>query len=151
MKSAGLQNSMPAAPPAANGAHRRSRKTGAGKGTNGAEFRAEARQSQEAMDAPFAVTEAAPVDAPMWPLNPAMWFQAELAAAIPSWTGLSIERGRMPAPDFECSQAAAFDLPAAPEPPRQMLVPAPGARIPASDLATFGWDPRTICRKEESE
>ena len=150
MKGADLAGSVAAPPRAANGTHRA--------GRNGASKRANSKANgapqpaSEIFAAPFIPPDAVPVDAPMWPTNPAMWFQPELAPAAPGWTGLAIERRhRIPAPDFDYAEPRAVDLPAAAEPSRHVLVPESHVAVPQSDLAPLGWDPRALCRKEGSE
>ena len=121
--------------------------------------RANGRSRPNGSNGNFAVTEAAfivpaaePIDACMWPLQPALWFQPERPPIAPAWSGLGIERqNRIPAPGFPRVEVAALNRPAA-----QLLTsePAPvGSRpgIPESDLAPFGWDPRTVYRKEEGQ
>ncbi|HXK01561.1 MAG TPA: hypothetical protein VMS37_04110 [Verrucomicrobiae bacterium] len=147
MKGAELPGLAAVPPAAANGSHRAGKKNGSPKRANGSVHAAE-----HTPDAPFLRTEAAPVDAGMWPLHPAMWFQPEPAPAAPAWSGLGIERHqRVPSPDFRRGGAAGLDCAATPLQSHEVLVPAPDAAIPASDLAPLGWDPRSVCRKEGSE
>jgi hypothetical protein len=99
----------------------------------------------------FAITGAAPIDAPMWPLHAALWLQSEQAPSIPDWTGLAIERhNRIPAPDFQFRDIASPDRPGALDNSRNALSPGPGRRpaIPRSDLTPLGWDPRAVCRQQ---
>ncbi|HTP30910.1 MAG TPA: hypothetical protein VMJ75_01980 [Candidatus Acidoferrales bacterium] len=148
MKSADLQGLAAVPPAAANGSHRPGKKNGSGsKRGNGS-----AHAAEHTPDAPFLRTEAAPVDAGMWPLHLAMWFQPEPAPAAPEWSGLGIERRqRVPSSDFRRCDAAWVDCPAGPVQLQEVLAPAPDAAIPAGDLAPLGWDPRAVCRKEGSE
>ncbi|HTS66320.1 MAG TPA: hypothetical protein VMH28_30060 [Candidatus Acidoferrales bacterium] len=151
MKSANLTSALAAAPPApANGRPRAAGKNGAGKRANGS--RQDARPPAGPLCGRFAALDLAPVDAPMWPLYPAMWFQPELPPSSPQSSGLAIERRHpVPTPDFERCDAASIDLPAAPGRLGQVLVPRADAAVPASDLAPLGWDPRTVGRKERSQ
>jgi hypothetical protein len=94
--------------------------------------------------APFAPVKAQAANPDMWPAQPALWLQPELAPGIPASSGLTIVRQqRIPAPGFveftvepNGNVHLALDTcdPAAP----QLLTP-----LPHSGLAPLGWDPRT--------
>src|SRR5437763_700510 len=69
-------------------------------------------EQAEPIAAPFAVTEAVPVDTEKWLLHFAMWFQPERAPSVSPWTGLSVERrNRIPAPTFAQPIATPLDCP----------------------------------------
>ena len=110
------------------------------------------RALPEPLAAPFAATQPAPIDAEMWPLHSAMWFQPERAPSCSEWSGLAVERRhRVPAPAFAQPAAAPIDCPGEPDLARDPLAPDAQPAIPHSDLAPLGWDPRTVCPKEERE
>jgi hypothetical protein len=141
-------------PPAApNGSHRTTKNNGAApKRSLGSGARADARPAPQQIAAAFAAIEAEPIDAPMWPLHSALWFQPELAPSVPVWTGLAIERhNRIPAPGFLHSDAAPPNCPGALDSSRDALTPDARPELPPSGLAPLGWDPRAVCRKEGGE
>jgi hypothetical protein len=61
----------------------------------------------ESSGAPFVSIAIEPVDASMWPLQPALWFQPERAPMVPAWSGLGIERqNRITVPGFRHTEVA---------------------------------------------
>ncbi len=106
-----------------------------------------------AIDAPFAATDLEPIDAPMWPIQPGQWFQPDLAPTVPLWSGLAIERlHRVPTPDFLGSDILPVDrLSALDDSHASLRANAVPPRLPPSDLAPLGWDPRVLAPKEESQ
>ena len=144
MKSADFQGAAPVAPPApTNGTHRTAKKTLA---------RNAVRRPEEKLEVPFAATEAKPIDAPMWPIHAALWFQPDQSPAPPSWSGLAIERrNRVPAPGF--LQAGPWPLNRPDHPDSSCTAVAGHARpeVPVSDLEPLGWDPRAVLWKEGRE
>jgi len=150
MKPTHLPDSTETAHPAAtNGTHRVSKKNGAApKPAVGTDAPADAR-APEPLAGPVASIEAAPVDAPMWPLHSAIWFQPDVAPSAPAWSGLAIEhRNRIPAPDFLRSDIAPLNRPDALDNSPHALTPDASPGIPQSGLAPLGWDPRAVCWKE---
>jgi hypothetical protein len=150
MKGAELPDwTVPVPPAAGNGTHRAARKNGAA-----AKHSAETAAAMVPVDATFVTTEAEPVDAPMWPLHPALWLQPEAAPATPAWTGLAPERhNRIAAPGFlhlDLLQidTAPPDRPGALEKSQDPLRPGTCLEFPQSGLTLLGWDPRAVCRKE---
>jgi len=106
-------------------------------------------EAQPPLDAAFAEIETRPSDASMWPLHSVLWFQPERAALIPAWTGLGIERhNRIPRPDLLVVASPPPDHPDTPDKACEGIVPHPHCQLPQSELAPLGWDPRTVCRKE---
>ena len=91
-------------PPAAeNGTHRAGTKNGA----------LPKRPVAEPLPAPFAAVEAGPIDAPVWPLHSAAWFQPDLRPSAPAWTGLAVERHNSnPPPDLVRCDIAPLRCPA---------------------------------------
>jgi hypothetical protein len=86
-----------------------------------------------------------PVDAQKWPVNPFVWLQPELPAAIPNSSGLWMERrSKIPMPGFARMEPAPSSpprsAPATPEFASPELPPA----YPAGDLTPLGWDPRAL-------
>lgn len=140
-------------PAAINGTHRTTKKNGAApKRSGGSGARADVRSAKEPIAAPFAKMDPAPIDAPMWPLHSAVWFQPELAPSVPSWSGLTIERHkRIPSPDFLRSETTPFNCPDVLGNSRDALTPSARPEVPESGLAPLGWDPRAICPKEGGE
>jgi hypothetical protein len=163
MKSADLPGSAATAPNTAqNGKHRAAKKNGAGpKRSAGSGATGNAPLAPEPLAAPIA-TEAAPIDAPMWPVHSALWFQPELAPSAPMWSDLNIERhNRIPAPVFLHAETAPLNRPDALDHSIDARTPGANPEIPQSGLAPLGWDPRADCgpavsrqvagRKEECE
>jgi len=146
-----LRESPATPPPAANGTHRAARKSARSpKRSDGSRDLTPAGPEPPA--AAFAATEAAPIDAEMWPLHAAMWLQPERVPSVSQWSGLTVEhRYRLPAPTFLQPIAAPLNPPASPDVARDARIPFSRPAIPQSDLAPLGWDPRAICRKEEGE
>jgi hypothetical protein len=154
MKVADFPGLTVTAPPAArNGTHRSTKKNGpAPKRSAGGGARADARPAAQPVDGTFATMEAEPIDAPMWPLHPALWFQPERAPSAPVWTGLVIERhNRIPAPDFLHSEIAPTDRPGTLDRTCDALTPGARRELPESGLMPLGWDARAVCRKEGGE
>jgi hypothetical protein len=151
MKTALPESPATAPPAAANGTHRVAKKSGPSpKRSAVSDSRLSA--SPEPPAAPFAVAAVAPIDAEMWPLHSAVWFQPERAPSASQWSGLTVERrNRPPAPDFEHAGAAPLNRPGALDIAAGALMPGAQPQIPQSSLAPLGWDPRTVCRKEERE
>lgn len=146
-----LHGSPATVPPATtNGVHRAARKSGpALKRPSGSTHRLPALPDPVAS---FVSLKPVPVDAEMWPLHPALWFQPELGPTMSQWSGLAIERhSRLPAPDFALPKVEPLNHRAALDVIRDALAPVPLPEIPQCGLAPLGWDPRTICRKEERE
>ena len=133
-------------------------KNGSGAGTNGVRKRSRAvpggspdvRLSPDAQElARLAPVEAQPVDAPMWPTHPVVWLQPALRPALPSSSGLSIERHlRIPAPDFINPGITAASIAQTLNAERDPLAPDLARPLPKSGLQPLGWDPREHCRKE---
>jgi hypothetical protein len=97
------------------------------------------------LPAPFAVVDGEPVDAPMWPIHPVVWFQPELTPGIPRCSGLSIERQyKVPMPDFLHPDVAPACHPDTPDDTRDPLPPNLRQELPHGDLAPLGWDPRAV-------
>ena len=153
MKGADFPGLTATVPPARNGTHRTTKKNGAApKRSLGSGARADARPAPQPIAATFAAIEAEPIDAPMWPLHSALWFQPELAPSVPVWTGLAIERhNRIPSPDFLHSNTAPPNRPDTLDSSRDALTPDARRELPQSGLAPLGWDPRAVCRKEGGE
>jgi hypothetical protein len=154
MKGAYFPGLTATVPPAArNGTHRTTKKNGpAPERSAGSGVRADARPAPQPVDATFAPIEAEPIDAPMWPLHPALWFQPERMPSVPVWTGLAIERhNRIPAPDFLHFDTAPPDRPDTLDSSCDALTPGARRELPQSGLAPLGWDPRAVCRKEGGE
>ena len=154
MKGADFPGLTATAPPAArNGTHRTTKKNGpAAKRSAGSGARADAGLAPQPVDATFAAIEAVPIDAPMWPLHPALWFQPERAPSVPVWTGLVIERhNRIPAPDFPRFDTAPPDRPGTLHNSCDALRPGARRELPESGLTPLGWDARAVCRKEGGE
>lgn len=150
MKGADLNGVTATVPPAAgNGTHRAAKRNGA----------ASKRSAEsDALPAPapaaelFETIETQPIDSPMWPLHPAVWFQPEIAPSIPAWSSLTIERRhRIPAPDFLCSDPTPPDRACGMENSCAPVTPEARLDLPQSDLEPLGWDPRAVCRKQEVE
>ncbi len=130
----------------------RAKNGSAPKRSTGSGTHADARPGPQPIDATFATIEAEPIDAPMWPLHPALWFQPELAPSAPAWTGLAIEHhNRIPAPDFLQPDTAPPNRPDTPDNSRDALTPGARCELPHSGLEPLGWDPRAVCRKEGDE
>ncbi len=87
--------------------------------------------------------------APVWPIHPGAWFHPELKARLPESSGLTIEKYRqLPAPDLlplEVTPAAQSHLP---DEVCDPLLPQLAPRVPPSDLAPSGWDPRVVSAPE---
>jgi hypothetical protein len=86
------------------------------------------------------------VDAEMWPVHPAAWFQREMAPVIPAWSGLGIER-RNRAGLFDFAPVTVRPVNCAAEAGQPFeFVKGSGAAtvIPASGLAPMGWDARAL-------
>lgn len=147
----GLTATVPLA--ARNGTHRTTKKNGrAPKRSAGSGARADARPAPQPVEATFATIEAVPIDAPMWPLHPAQWFEPERAPSVPVWTGLVIERhNRIPAPDFLHSDTAPPNRPRTLDSSCDALTPGARRELPESGLTPLGWDARAVCRKEGGE
>jgi hypothetical protein len=153
MKDGELRGLTASRPPAAgNGTHVQAKKNGAGsKRSSTSGTLAGAWESQQ-MAAEFAVLDAEPVDAPMWPLHPTLWFQPELKPTDSIWSGLVIEHhNRIPAPDFMAFDIVPLNCPGTTDSPRAAFTPDARRVLPQSGLAPLGWDPRTVCRKEGGE
>jgi hypothetical protein len=96
--------------------------------------------------------EATPIDSPMWPLHPLVWFQPESAPSAPVWTGLAIaHQNRLPAPDFQVFETTPFDWAGVRKSSCDPLAPATGPVAPPSGLEPLGWDPRAVCWKKGRE
>jgi hypothetical protein len=147
-----FQDSTATLPPAApNGTHRAAKKS-APESKRSAGSHTPHSAPAEPLAAPFAASDPTPIDAEMWPLHTAMWFQPERAPSVSQWSGLAVERrNRLPAPAFAHPAAAQLDRPGAPELARDARTPDARPAIPRSDLAPLGWDPRAVCRREERE
>jgi tetratricopeptide (TPR) repeat protein len=130
MKGANASSFTVTAPPdPGNGAHSATKKGGA---------------------VPFAPMEPRPVDAPMWPIHPTIWFQPELAPSAPAWSGLAIERrNRIPAPGFVQPDIAPWNRASALDNACGVLIPDPRPETPQNGLALLGWDPRTVLPEGE--
>lgn len=154
MKGADLPGVTATVSPAArNGAHRATKRhDAASRRSYRSGARADERPAPAPLAGPLASQEALPIEAPMWPHNPAVWFQPELAPSVPLWSGLAIERcHRIPAPDFLHSTAAPFNRPDTTDNSREALRPGASPKAPESGAAPLGWDPRTVCRKEDRD
>jgi hypothetical protein len=139
--------------PKRNGTHR----TSPGKGRE--PKRSTARPEPQPIDAAFAASEPELIDAPMWPLHAAHWFQPELAPSVPVWSGLAIIRhNRIPGPGFLHPDIAPSNIAATPgsNPSRDRTGALAGEgalcgrvpQLPDSGLAPLGWDARAMRRKE---
>jgi hypothetical protein len=137
------------APPATNGTPRATRRNSP-KRSAGGEEPTEAR-APAPLAGPVAGVEAAGIDAPMWPLQSAAWFQPDVPPSPPAWSGLAIERhNRIPVPDFLPSDTAPLNRADAPDSSRPTLAAA-GPTVPQSDLVPLGWDPRAVYGKERGK
>ena len=76
--------------PAGNGTHRTKKNGATPKRPARTGGRTDERPAPQPMDTTFVTVEAEPIDAPMWLLHSALWFQPEVAPSIPVWTGLAI-------------------------------------------------------------
>jgi hypothetical protein len=102
------------------------------------------------LDAPFTRIEAEPLDAPMWPIHPAVWFQPEVPPMAPAWSSLTIERhNRIPAPGLVQFDIAPLDRADEAADESDALAPAARPGLSESDLEPLGWDPRAVCGKED--
>lgn len=135
--------------PAPNGAPRPAKRKGsAGKKQTDA---SPANNAEPFVEAP-AATEIAPVDAPMWPLHSVVWLQTDLGPSAPAWSGLVIaHHNRIPAPDFVSPGVDPLNRQEARAAECHALLRVPTPKVPQSDLAPLGWDPRTVGRKGGSE
>ena len=140
-----------------NSTHRTSQKVREPKRSTVSGARADALLSPQPIDAAFATNETELIDAPMWPLHSAHWFQPELAPSIPVWTGLAIARHhRIPAPGFLPSDITSPNRPVALDSTfastldgsRDALSSGARRELPQSGLAPLGWDARAVCRKQ---
>ena len=154
--------SVPVPPVAPNGIHqgpskkaaapRRSARSGASATVTKAARKSARPEAQPPLDAAFAEIETRPSDASMWPLHSVLWFHPERVALIPAWTGLGVERhNRIPRPDLLEVASPPPDHPDIPDKSSGGIVPHPRCRFPQSELAPLGWDPRTVCRKENGQ
>ena len=140
MKDTSIPGSVATAPPA-NGTHRSNKKTPAAK-----------RNVQAEISAPFLLAEAAPIDAPMWPLHSSLWLQPDPSPTVPERSDLSIEhQNRIPAPGFIAPEVRPVDCSGAAEGPSDILAARACPRIPEDGLTVLGWDPRAVCFREERE
>ena len=147
MKEADLSGITATVPPVnGNGTHRAKRNTAARKAAAGP------AEDPQIAAAPFVEMGAEPVDSPMWLVQPAGWYQPDLAPEPPSWSGLAVERrGRIPVPDFLRPDAEPFPISAEPAAPPEHMTPGPEPLFPHSDLSPLGWDPRAHCPKEKGQ
>ena len=100
----------------------------------------------------FLKTELAAQDAPMWPIHPAMWLQPELRLAVPAESGMRIERRHtVPAPDAISISMNFVNHPALPDKTARPALPRLERRLPSSDLAPLGWDPRVAAHTAGKE
>ena len=132
--------------PPANGTHRRrsTERSARAKGSGAPEV------APEVLAAQFAGTAVEPIDAPMWPILPAGWFQPEATACAPSWSGLIIERRhRMPAPGLVQFRIDPLNRPDVPDDRCEAVMGNARPRIPGSSLEPLGWDPRALCPRKE--
>jgi len=109
------------------------------------------RKTADAAPGAFLIAEPAAIDAPMWPLHAALWFQPELAPTAPAWSDLAIERRhRAPAPDVVAIAAAPANRKDAVEASSNAIAPEARPQTPDGGLAPLGWDPRVLAgpRKE---
>jgi hypothetical protein len=133
----------------ANGLVRTGKKNGAAKRPAVAKT---AEVALEGFVAAQSANEAEPIDAPMWPHQPAIWLQPNEAPAVPSWSGLGIERhNRIPAPDFLTSVGGPANREDSLENSPRPFTPSVGPGLPQSDLVPLGWDPRADCPKAGNE
>jgi hypothetical protein len=147
MSGAGLPGTIDIVQTAANGAHVPAKRNGASKRSGAAAAPAAAPQP---LAGPVAGIGAAPVDAPMWPVHSAAWFQPEVAPSAPAWSGLGIERhARIPAPDFLPPDTAPANRPGTCENEHRAFTPAARPETPESGLTPLGWDPRAVFWKEK--
>jgi hypothetical protein len=137
-------------PAETNGTNRITKRSGAPKDSPGTGAPADAPAAEPL--APPVMVAAGFMDAPMWPLHSAVWFQPDVAPSAPVWTGLGIERHkRIPIPDFLPSGIGPLNCPVALDNSRHALAPAASPTVPQSDLAPLGWDARANCREEGCE
>ena len=159
MKGADHPGSGASAPPVrSNGTHRATKKNGdAPKSRVESGARRDPQAGPEPPLAPFSSGDTEPIDAPMWPLHSALWFQPDLAPSAPLWSGLAIEHhNRVPAPDFLHKCNAPLDRADNLDNSPEALTPVIPPELPRGDLAPLGWDPRAVfrepaCPKEERE
>jgi hypothetical protein len=82
-------------------------------------------------------------DAAMWPIHPVMWLQPELRLAVPASSGLHIERKHtVPSPEFLRTTMMPISRPPSLDKTVHPVSPHIKMRLPGSDLAPLGWDPR---------
>lgn len=138
-------------PTPANGEHKGSKKGASSKRAAAAATPKEVAPP-EPLAGPIPTIDARAIDAPMWPLHSAVWFQPVVAPSAPAWSSLAIEHhNRMPAPDFLPSVVTPADLPHELDKPCHERKPSVAPKPPAGDLEPLGWDPRAFCRKEKAE
>lgn len=147
MKESDLSGITATVPPVnGNGTHRTKRNGGTRKPSAGP------AEDPQIAAAPFVEMGAEPVDSPMWALQPAGWYQPQLAPTPPSWSGLVVERrSRIPLPDLLRPEPEPFQMAAEPAASPEHLTASPQPHFPQSDLAPLGWDPRAHCPKEKGE
>ena len=136
--------------PAGNGTQRAPRGGAAGRRRTGARPQVKAEGIPGAVApqprlAPFGVAEATAIHGEIWPLHAGMWLQPELRPALPASSDLRIERRhKVPLPGFvkldicpapHLNALESFDF------IRTRVEP----RVPNSDLAPLGWNPRIAC------
>lgn len=102
--------------------------------------------------APFAAVEGQVAGAQMWPVHAVAWFHPELQPRLPDSSGLTIEGYRkLPAPDFLPLEVTPADQPHSSDEVCDPLPPAVKHRLPESDLAPSGWDPRVAAASVSNE
>ena len=106
-----------------------------------------ARRAAETLTEAPVLMEIAPVDAPMWPIHAVGWLQPDIGPSAPAWSGLVNARHHgIPAPGFLSPGIEPLNRPA--ERNADCPVPARTGRpkMPQSDLAPLGWDPRAVAK-----
>ena len=148
MKGGDMPGITATAPPVnGNGTHRKEKRNGPRRKTP-----TNIAEEPEVAESPFVELGAEAVDLPMWVLQPAGWYQPDLAPAPPSWSGLAVERrGRVPVPDFVRAEPSPFEIAAAPAGTLEAITPNPQPQFPDDDLTPLGWDPRAHCPKGEGK
>jgi hypothetical protein len=137
------------------GTHRATKKNGAtprksGKTAAHINGKPEPDVAAEVLAAPFLGIEAEPVDAPMWAIHTAGWFQPEAAPSSPSWSGLQIERRhRIPAPGLLDFPVVPLDAAAVPDNRSEAVIQSASPTLPESGIEPLGWDPRAVYPRKE--
>jgi hypothetical protein len=122
---------------------------------HGSVKRLERAAKPEPERAGFVKAELQAQNAPMWPIQPAMWLQPELRLGVPAASGLRIERKHsVPSPEFVREPMTPVSHPPRLQTTVHPILPCVDQQLPASGLAPLGWDPRVASQgtvKEDQE